>query len=83
MAGDGLLAAFTSWPIPIAGVLAYHLPGIGSHSKSKVSPTEELARRAVQSQAPEKNSKMLWPVSSMSKSLVGNRLNFQINLELC
>lgn len=37
----------------------------------------------VQSQAPDKNSKMLWPVSSMSKSLVGNRLNFQINLELC
>lgn len=47
MAGDGLLAAFTSWPIPIAGVLAYHLPGIGSHSKSKMSPTEELAWRAV------------------------------------
>lgn len=43
MAQDGLLAAFTSWPIPIAGVLAYHLPGIGSHSKSKMSPTEELA----------------------------------------
>lgn len=47
MAGDGLLAAFTSWPIPIAGVLAYHLPGIGSHSKSKMSPTEELAWKAV------------------------------------
>lgn len=38
MAGDGLLATFTSWPIPIAGFLAYHLSGIGSHSKSKVSP---------------------------------------------
>lgn len=47
MAGDGLLATFTSCAIPIAGVLAYHLPGRESHSKSKMSPIEELAWKAV------------------------------------
>lgn len=47
VAGDGLLATFTSCAIPIAGVLAYPLPGRESHSKSKMSSIEELAWKAV------------------------------------
>lgn len=31
------------------------------------------SQHLVESQAPDKNSKMLWPVSSLSKSLVGKQ----------